>query len=158
MALIFTSCLLYSYYHKPFQILAGYYVLSSFAFLVGFRQEVHLLVTYPIAAGFGMCVGAVVSEEVNPSYVYPHLGVVLFGLTPVGPTWVIFPLLYCAMAAAAGYKRLSAYSIPTLIVTCIISTQIGAAPLVALCCCAIMIVPFAILFPLFPKDVPFDVV
>lgn len=157
MALIFISMLLYSYKPKLFRIISGYYLVMSHMFLVGLEVvDVHAWITYPIAIVLGMCIGEVVMEEVHMPYFYPHIIVVLFGLLPLGPTWIIFPLIFSAMTGISGYKRMSAYSIPTLILTSVISTQIGAAPLVALCCSASMLLPFALLCPLFPKDVPFD--
>lgn len=157
IAVLFLSMLLYSYYKKPFRILCGVYVLSSLAFITQFSlDDVQKWVTFPLAVLMGVGVSAVVAQEVNPAFFYPHFFVSLFGLTPIGPTWVIFPLLYCAMTALAGYKRLTAYCIPTLVVSAILSSQIGAAPLVALCTSATMLVPFSFLCPLFDKEIPFD--
>lgn len=157
MALIFISMLVYSYKPKPFRILCGYYLCFSFLFLSGLHiADVNAWVTFPIAVALGMAIGEVVKQEVNPAYFYPHITVVLFGLAPLGPTWILFPLIFSAMCAISGYKRMFAYSVPTLVLTSVLSTQIGAAPLVALCCSACMLLPFALLCELFPKDIPFE--
>jgi hypothetical protein len=156
MALIFISMLLYSYKPTPCRILCGYYLCFSFLFLSGLHLDVNAWVSFPIAVALGMAIGEVVKQEVNPAYFYPHITVVLFGLAPLGPTWILFPLIFSAMCAISGYKRMFAYSVPTLILTSVLSTQIGAAPLVALCCSACMLLPFALLCELFPKDIPFE--
>jgi len=157
MCTIFIAFLLYSYHPKPFRILCAYYVLFSSLFLVGLEVPcVNAWVTYPIAVGLGMAIAEVVKEEVHPPYFYPHIVVVVFGTIPLGLTWIIFPLIFATMATISGYKRISAYSIPTLVMTSVISTQVGAAPLVALCCSACMLLPFAFLCPLFPKEIPFN--
>ena len=31
--------------------------------------------------------------------------------------WILFPMIFAAMAIISGYRRMSAYSIPTLVVT-----------------------------------------
>ena len=159
MCIIFIAFLLYSYYPKPFHILSGYYVFFSHLFLIGLGVScVHAWVTYPIAVGLGMAIAEVVKEEVYMPYFYPHIVVVVFAVIPLAPTYILFPMIFAAMATISGYRRMSAYSIPTLLVTSVVSTQVGAAPLVALCCSAFMLLPFAFLCPLFPKEVPFDVV
>lgn len=150
---------MHSYYPKPFRISCGYYVLMSFLFLIGVEiPRVCAWVIYPIAVALGMCIAEVVKEEVHLPYFWPHLIVVLFGAIPLGPIWILFPLIYSIMTIISGYKRMSAYSIPTLILSSVISTQIGAAPLVAFSCSVCMLLPFAIFCPLFPKEIPFVVV
>lgn len=157
MCTIFIAFLLYSYYPKPFRILSAYYILFSHLFLVGLKMScVHAWVTYPIAVGLGMAIAEVVKEEVHLPYFYPHTAVVLFGVIPLGPTYILFPMIFAAMAIISSYRRMSAYSIPTLVVISVVSTQVGAAPLVALCCSACMLLPFAFLCPLFPKEIPFN--
>ena len=157
MCVIFTSFLLYSYHSRPSYILSVFYIFLSHLFLVGlYIPEVHAWITYPIAVGLGMAVGEVVKEEVHLPYFWPHIVVVTFGTLPLGPTWILFPLIFIAMSTISGYKRMSLYSAITLIITSVVSTQIGAAPLVALCTAAFGLLPFAFLCPLFPKDVPFD--
>jgi len=157
MCIIFIAFLLYSYHPNPFRIVSGYYVLFSHLFLLGLDvPRVHAWVMYPIAVGVGMAIAEVVKEDAHPPYFWPHIVVVIFGVIPLGPTWILFPMIFAAMATISGYKRMSAYSIPTLVLTSVISTQVGAAPLVALCCSACMLLPFAFLCPLFPKEIPFD--
>lgn len=157
MCIIFIAFLLYSYHPKPFHILSGYYVLFSHLFLVGVEVPcVHAWITFPVAVGVGMAIAEVVKEEVHLPYFYPHIVVVIFGTIPLGPTWILFPMIFAAMATISGYKRMSAYSILTLVVTSVVSTQVGAAPLVALCCSACMLLPFAFLCPLFPKEIAFN--
>ena len=159
MCLLFIAFLLYSYYHKPFHILCGYYILFSNLFLIDIDiPEVNAWIIYPIAVGLGMAIGEVVKQEVHLPYFWPHIAVVTFGTLPLGPTWILFPMIFIAMSSISGYKRMSLYSAITLIITSVVSTQIGAAPLVALCTAAFGLLPFAFLCPLFPKDVPFDVV
>ena len=157
MCILFIAFLLYSYYHKPFHILCSYYILFSHLFLIGIEiPGVNAWVIYPIAVGLGMAVGEVVQEEVHSPYFWPHIIVVTFSVLPLGPTWVLFPMIFVAMSTISGYKRMSLYSAITLIITSVVSTQIGAAPLVALCTAAFGLLPFAFLCPLFPKDVPFN--
>ena len=103
-----------------------------------------------------MAIAEVVKEDVHMPYFWPHIAVVLFGVIPVGPTWIIFPIIFAAMTTISGYKRMSVYCIPTLVLISAVSTQIGAAPLVALCGSACMLLPFGFTCPLFRKDVPFD--
>lgn len=159
MCLIFIAFLLYSYHPKPFRIICAYYVFFSHLFLVGLDvSSVHAWITYPIAVGLGMAIAEVVKEEIHPPYFWPHIVVVVFGVIPLGPTWIIFPLIFAAMATISGYRRMSVYTIPTLIVISVVSTQIGSAPLVALCGSACMLLPFGFACPLFPKEVPYSVV
>tara|TARA_B100000963_G_C22563238_1_gene642451 strand:- start:353 stop:877 length:525 start_codon:yes stop_codon:yes gene_type:complete len=159
MCLIFIAFLLYSYHPKPFRIISAYYIFFSHWFLLGLEiSSVQVWISYPIGVVLGMAIAEVVKEEVHMPYFWPHIGVVFFGVLPLGPTWIIFPIMFAAMTTISGYKRMSVYCIPTLIVISVVSTQIGAAPLVALCVSACMLLPFGITCPLFPKDVPFDVV
>ena len=159
MFILFVAFLLYSYHNKPFHIICCYYVLFSHLFLIGVEiPDVNAWIIYPIAVGLGMAVGEVVKEEVHSPYFWPHIVVVIFGTLSLGPTWILFPMIYIAMGTISGYKRMSLYSTITLVITSVVSTQIGAAPLVALCTAAFGLLPFAFLCPLFPKEVPFDVV
>lgn len=157
MCILFIAFLVYSYYNKPFHILCGYYILFSHLFLIGIEVSgVNAWIIYPIAVGLGMAVGEVVKEDVHFPYRLPHIIVVVFGVIPLGITWGLFPVIFVTMTLISGYKRMAAYSAPTLAITAVISTQIGAAPLVALCTAAFGLLPFAVLCPLFPKEIPFD--
>ena len=159
MILIFISFLTYSYHPKPFVILSAYYTTTSHLFLVGLDIPlVHAWITFPIAVGLGICIGEVVKEETRKSFYLAHLVAIIFSTIPLAPTWIIFPTMFCAMAAICGYKRILAYAIPTLLITSIVSTQIGCAPVVSICTSALGLVPFAFLCELFPHEVPFDVV
>jgi len=103
MCLIFIAFLLYSYHQKPFRILCGYYVIFSHLFLVGLGvPSVHAWITYPIAVGLGMAIAEVVKEEIHPPYFWPHIVVVLFGVIPLGPTWILFPMIFAAMATISA--------------------------------------------------------
>ena len=157
MCYIFLAFLIYSYYKKPYRILCGFYILSSLFFLVGVHEpEVQAWITYKIAVGLGMMIGEVVKQEVTPSYAYAHIVVVVFGILPLGPTYIIFPLLFSAMATISGYKRMSLYAITSLTLISVLSVYVGAAPLMALCISVVGLMPFVFFCELFPKDVPFD--
>jgi len=153
------AILTYSYKKMPFKIITASYIFSSLLVLAG--QDVELVsawFTIPVCVAFGMAIAAVIDENVNPAYFYPHVGVSVFGalLPPKYGRTILFPILFCLMLVLAGYKRLTAYCVPVLVISTAISSQIGAAPLVALCCSACMLLPFAILCPLFRKEIPFS--
>ena len=157
--LVFISMLLYSYYRLPYKIMSAYYACYSLTFLLDIDiAAVNGLIAFPIAVWLGICIGEVVSEDVTARYFPLHLVGALLSLAPVDATWILFPVLFCASALVCGYKRMLAYAFPTLLIIGVITSQIAFAPLVALCSSVVMLLPFALVCPLFPKEIPFEMV
>ena len=166
MITVFTSFLFYSYYRHPLKVLCCFYILSSLLFvlkpLLGFEEPiVHAWFTFKIAAIVGMYCAEVVAEEMNKAYALIHLGTILFacsfGFHSFGG-WIVYPLVFILMAAVSGYKRICAWSIPSLLIITLVSQYVYGVPFVSLCVPISMLLPFAFVCDLFPKDLSFDMV
>ena len=160
MYIVFLSFVIYSYVQFPWRIMCIFYMVSSLLFIMRpigvIEPDVHAWFTYKVAVIIGMSCAEVVKEETKKSYMYTHIGVILFSFMFAYDKiagWIVMPMLFVIMSVLSGYKKMTSFATPVLILSSILCSKLPAAPLISICLPVVGLVPFQFVYDVFPEEV-----
>jgi len=165
MYFLYVSFLMYSYVRKRWRILCMFYLLSSALFilrpLIPSEPIVHAWFTYKVCVVIGMACAEIIRVKTKADYMFIHVGTVIFSCFFVYDKvagWIVMPLIYILMSLLSGYKKMTLFCGPTMILISMVSAQIKGVPFITMCTPIIGLLPFYYFFDLFPETHEYSVV